>query len=49
MELANGDCVGVVEPWRHPDEGGEITREMAERQARTEELFMAILARYTPV
>ena len=47
VELANGDCVGVVEPWRHPDEGGEITREMAERQARTEEMFMAILARYT--
>jgi hypothetical protein len=20
VELANGDCVGVVEPWRHPDE-----------------------------
>ena len=47
VELANGDCVGVVEPWRHPDEGGEITPEMAKRQARTEEMFLAILARYT--
>ena len=28
VELPNGDCVGVVEPWRHPDEGGEITPEM---------------------
>jgi hypothetical protein len=47
VELANGDCVGVVEPWRHPDEGGEITPEMAAMQARAEEVFLAILARYT--
>jgi hypothetical protein len=37
----------VVEPWRHPDEGGEITPEMAAMQARAEEMFLAILARYT--
>ena len=36
VELANGDCVGVVEPWRHPDEGGEITPEMAAMQAKAE-------------
>lgn len=47
VELANGDCVGVVEPWRHPDEGGEITPEMAAMQATAEEVFLAILARYT--
>ena len=37
----------MVEPWRHPDEGGEITPEMAAMQARAEEVFLAILARYT--
>jgi hypothetical protein len=47
VELANGDCVGVVEPWRHPDEGGEITPEMAAMQARAEGVFLAILTRYT--
>ena len=47
VELANGDCVGVVEPWRHPDEGGEITPEMAAMQATAEEVFLAILARFT--
>jgi hypothetical protein len=46
VELPNGDSVGVVEPWRHPDEGGEITPEMAALQARAEEIFMTILARY---
>jgi hypothetical protein len=46
VELANGDCVGVVEPWRHPDDGGEITPEMAAMQATAEEVFLAILARY---
>jgi hypothetical protein len=39
VELANGDCVGVVEPWRHPDEGGEITPEMAALQARADDVF----------
>ena len=38
VELLNGDCVGVVEPWRHPDEGGEITPKMAALQARAEEV-----------
>jgi AAA domain/Bifunctional DNA primase/polymerase, N-terminal len=47
VELANGDYVGVVEPWRHPDEGGEITPEMAAMQAKAEEVFLAILARFT--
>ena len=47
VELANGDCVGVVEPWRHPDEGGEITPEMAAMQARAEGVFLAILTRFT--
>jgi hypothetical protein len=46
VELANGDCVGVVEPWRHPDEGGEITPEMAAAQAKAEAVFMAILVRF---
>ena len=46
VELANGDCVGVVEPWRHPDEGGEITPEMAAMQAKAEEVFLAILTRF---
>ena len=43
VELPNGDSVGVVEPWRHPDEGGEITPEMAAMQARAEEVFLAVL------
>jgi hypothetical protein len=43
VELPNGDCVGVVEPWRHPDEGGEITPEMAAMKARSKEVFIAIL------
>ena len=47
VELPNGDCVGVVEPWRHPDEGGEITPEIAAMQAKAEEVFLAILARFT--
>jgi hypothetical protein len=47
VELPNGDSVGVVEPWRHPDEGGEITPEMAAMQAKAEEVFLAILARFT--
>ena len=47
VELANGDCVGVVEPWRHPDEGSEITPEMAAMQAKAEGIFLAILARFT--
>ena len=46
VELANGDCVGVVEPWRHPDEGGEITPEMAAMKARSEEVFITILTRF---
>src|SRR5262245_12734257 len=41
VELPNGDSVGVVEPWRHPDEGGEITPEMAAMQAKAEEVFLA--------
>ena len=47
VELPNGDSVGVVEPWRHPDEGGEITPEMVAAQARAEEVFLTILARFT--
>ena len=47
VELANGDCVGVVEPWRHPDEGGEITPEMAAMQTKANEVFLAILTRFT--
>jgi AAA domain/Bifunctional DNA primase/polymerase, N-terminal len=47
VELPNGDNVGVVEPWKHPDEGGEITPEMVAAQARAEEVFLAILARFT--
>ena len=46
VELPNGDCVGVVEPWRHPDEGGEITPEMAAMKARSEEVFITILTRF---
>ena len=42
----NGDCVGVVEPWRHPDEGGEITPEMAALQARADDVFLATLTRF---
>ena len=47
VELPNGDSVGVVEPWRHPDEGGEITPEMVAAPARAEEVFLTILARFT--
>ena len=46
VELANGDCVGVVEPWRHPDEGGEITPEMAALQAKADDVFLATLTRF---
>jgi RecA-family ATPase len=46
VELSNGDCVGVVEPWRHPDEGGEITPEMAALQAKADEVFLATLTRF---
>jgi hypothetical protein len=47
VELTNGDCVGVVEPWRHPDEGGEITPEMAAMRTKADGVFLAILARLT--
>jgi RecA-family ATPase len=46
VELLNGDCVGVVEPWRHPDEGGEITAEMAALQAKADDVFLATLTRF---
>jgi hypothetical protein len=36
----------VVEPWRHPDEGGEITPEMVALQAKAEEVFLTIVTRF---
>src|SRR5262249_58922763 len=46
VTLANGDNVGVVEPWRHPDETGEITPEMAAARAKAEALFLELLRRH---
>jgi hypothetical protein len=43
VTIANGDNVGVVEPWSHPDEGGGPTPEMVAVSQKAEGLFLVIL------
>jgi hypothetical protein len=41
--IPNGDNVGVVEPWSHPDEGGGPTPEMIAARQKAESVFLVIL------
>jgi hypothetical protein len=46
VELANGDNIGVVEPWNDPGSGSE-NPEIAARQKAAEELFLVLLDQFT--
>ena len=43
VTIANGDNVGIVELWSHPDEGGGPTPEMIAAGQKAERLFLVIL------
>jgi hypothetical protein len=46
IELPNGDSVGVVTAWQHPDQGGAA--EVLEAAGRAaDHVFLALLARFT--
>jgi hypothetical protein len=45
VELANGDNIGVVEPWNAPGTGAE-NPEIAARQKACEELFLVFLDQF---
>jgi hypothetical protein len=47
IDLANGDNVGVVEPWNAPNSSAEGDPEVAERQKVVGELFLAFLDQFT--
>jgi hypothetical protein len=46
VTIANGDNVGVVEPWQHPREGGAPTPEMLAAEKKADGLFLEILDGY---
>jgi hypothetical protein len=47
IELANGDNIGVVEPWNAPNSSAEDNPEVAQRQKVVEELFLVFLDQFT--
>jgi hypothetical protein len=43
VTIANGDNVGVVEPWQHPGESGIVTEEMLAAERKADGLFLELL------